>query len=193
MRTSISERSLAEELKHRAGATLAQTPAIHCSRSLLEPTRENAAWLKQTLAVYSREETLLRLQPACPSPSGGESLCVRGRTRGRGRRAGAGTSRIRERQGRKPSLYPSDVADHEEPLPSFYEKRARGRSPSKGCDIIEISFGEIPPPHQPRLQPCLIPAGLPAPLSAAVAPPPTHPRGLHHHPSAGRGAVVPRA
>jgi len=51
------------------------------------------------------------------------------------------------RGGRKPSLYPSDVADHEEPLPSFYEKRARGRSPSKGCDIIEISFGEIPPPH----------------------------------------------
>jgi len=33
MRTSISERSLAEELKHHAGATLAQTPAIHCSRS----------------------------------------------------------------------------------------------------------------------------------------------------------------
>jgi hypothetical protein len=72
MKTSISERSLAEELRHRAGATLTQTLG-HSLLSLSSGTQK-AAWLKQTLAVYSREETLLRLQPACPFPNGGESL-----------------------------------------------------------------------------------------------------------------------
>jgi len=198
MRTSISQRSLAEELRHRAGATLPQT-LRHSPLSL-----SRAGWREHVIKAkigglqQRRNFITITAGSAHPLAEGRACACEGERKEAaeeqkQERRGLASDKRRTKRENPHSHRYPSDVADHEEPRHSFHEKHARGRSPSKGCGIIEISFGEIPPPHQPAPSSTLSHPRRPAPLSAAVAPPLTHPRGLHHHPPAGRGAGVPRA